>query len=222
MGGGGALEFPPPLSPSAPPPPPPPPPPVGCISCLMQSVVCSSPNSFSLKMSCLGICVSLQESVLSYAQLYQESLRSLVSYAHYISMQCIMPLPLVYVVACRRGTGICFFPEVCIVICHIMPTLSLHAVYNATASEGNVIAAFLLLMAINVLFAVIASAFIVLEVSQHRHPVSGIYIYIQLSVYCIHIYMNITSAMLSILGERERPHWLWSRSHGVMYFMIEK
>ena len=98
MGGGGALEFPPPLSPSAPPPPPPP---VGCISCLMQSVVCSSPNSFSLKMSCLGICVSLQESVLSYAQLYQESLRSLVSYAHYISMQCITPLPLVYVVACR-------------------------------------------------------------------------------------------------------------------------
>ena len=26
-------------------------------------------------------------------------------------------------------------------------------------------------------------------------------------------YCMLTSAMLSILGERERPHWLWSRSH---------
>ena len=39
-------------------------------------------------------------------------------------------------------------------------------VYQATVDEGNVITAFLLLMSINVLFAIIASAFIVIEVSQ--------------------------------------------------------
>lgn len=38
-------------------------------------------------------------------------------------------------------------------------------VYKATAPEGNVITAFLLLMGINVLFAIFASAFIVIEVS---------------------------------------------------------
>ena len=44
------------------------------------------------------------------------------------------------------------------------------AVYDATVEEGNVISAFLLLMSINILFAIIASAFIVIEVI-HIHYV---------------------------------------------------
>ena len=48
---------------------------------------------------------------------------------------------------------------------HVMSCI-VYIVYNATVSEGYVITAFLLLMSINVLFAIIASAFIVLEVSR--------------------------------------------------------
>jgi chloride channel 6 len=64
--------------------------------------------------------------------------------------------------------GVCtglvaLFIDVCVRYLFQLKFSLFDRVYNATASEGNVITAFLLLMAINVLFAVIASAFIVLE-----------------------------------------------------------
>ena len=53
------------------------------------------------------------------------------------------------------------------------------AVYKATIDEGYVVTAFLLLMGINVLFAIIASAFIVIEVCADMH------------LLCVHMYMYI-------------------------------
>ena len=50
-----------------------------------------------------------------------------------------------------------------LIVC-LCQNVTLSAVYKATVEEGNVITAFLLLMGINVVFAIIASAFIVIEV----------------------------------------------------------
>ena len=48
------------------------------------------------------------------------------------------------------------------------------AVYHATVEDGNVISAFLLLLGFNVLFAIIASAFIVIEVITTNHHASNV------------------------------------------------
>jgi chloride channel 6 len=63
-------------------------------------------------------------------------------------------------------TGVvALFIDVCVRYLFRLKFSLFEKVYHATVEEGNVITAFLLLLGFNVLFAIIASAFIVIEVT---------------------------------------------------------